>query len=94
MGMKMQYTPMKVSQKCHLPSVSFIIRPYILGIPEVGAGEDAEDGRDAHHEVEVRDHEVRAVQVDVDRGLRQEEAAQASADEDGNEPQTEQRRSR
>src|SRR5664279_2660246 len=29
--MKMAYTPRNVSAKCHLPSVSFIMRPYILG---------------------------------------------------------------
>ncbi len=31
MGMNVAYTPMKVSEKCHLPSVSFIIRPNIFG---------------------------------------------------------------
>ena len=29
--MNTQYTPTNVSQKCHLPIVSFIIRPNIFG---------------------------------------------------------------
>ena len=62
--------------------------------PEVRAGEDAEHRGDAHDEVEVADDEVRAVQVGVDRRLREEEAADAAADEHRDEAEAEERRGR
>ena len=60
--------------------------------PEVRGREDAEDRRHAHDQVEVRDHEVRVVQVQVERGLRQEEARQAAGDEQRHEAEREQHR--
>src|SRR2546425_13346188 len=37
-----QYTPMKVSQKCHFPSVSLIIRPNIFGAQKYVAARSEE----------------------------------------------------
>src|ERR1700674_3255555 len=51
-----------------------------LGEPEIGSGEDPEDGRHGHYQVEVAHHEVGRVEHDVDRGLSQEKAAYAAAD--------------
>ena len=62
-----------------------------LGEPEVGCRKDAEHGSDTHHHVEVADHEVSGMEHDVDRGLSQEEAAHAAADEHRNEAQRKQR---
>ena len=62
-----------------------------LGEPEEGSAEDAEDGGNRHHQVEVAHHEVGRVQHDVDGGLSQEEAADAAADEHRDETQREQR---
>ena len=59
--------------------------------PEVGAGEDAENGGHTHHHVEVSDDEVGGMEIDVDRWLREEEAADAAADEHRNEAEREQR---
>ena len=64
--------------------------PGHLGEPEVGSGEDPENCRHRHHHVEVSHHEIGRVQHDVDRGLRQKKAADAAADEHGNEAQSEQ----
>ena len=63
-----------------------------LRAPEIRAGEDAEDGGDGHDEVEMGDDEVGGVQVGVNGRLREEEAADAAADEDGNESEAEERR--
>ena len=46
-----------------------------LGKPEICAGENAEDGRNTHHHVEVTDDKISAVKIDVQRGLREEETA-------------------
>src|ERR1700719_3818203 len=62
-----------------------------FGKPEVGSGEDAEHGGDSHYEVEVADHEVSGVQHDVNRGLGEEESADAAADKHRNETQGEKR---
>jgi len=40
-----------------------------LGGPEVSCREDAKHGRDAHHHVEMADHEVSRMEHDIDRGL-------------------------
>src|SRR5580700_4634727 len=52
-----------------------------LGEPEVSSGEDAEHGGDAHHHVEMAYYEVSAMEHDIERGLSEEEAAYAAADE-------------
>ena len=70
-----------------MPNFSFIIRPGHLGKPEVGSGEDAEHGRNGHHQVEVADHKVSRMQHDVNRRLRQEESADPAAHEHRNEPE-------
>src|SRR5713226_7264658 len=54
--------------------------------PEVRASKDAENGRHAHHHVEMADDEIGGVQHDVDGRLRQEKATDSSAHEHGNEP--------
>src|ERR1700704_1329491 len=46
-----------------------------LGEPEVGAGQNAEDGRYSHDHVEMADNEVSRVEIDVDGRLREEKAA-------------------
>ena len=53
--------------------------------PEIKARKHSEDRRDAHDQVEVRDHEVPVVQIQVQRGLRQEQAGKPAADEQRNE---------
>src|SRR6202011_2551624 len=55
--------------------------PDHLGEPEVRSSEYAKHGRDTHHHVEMADDEVRRMEHDIDRGLRQEEAAHTAADE-------------
>ena len=82
---------MKVSQKWILPSVSFIIRPNILGNQKYVPAENAENRRDGHHQMEMTDHEISGVEQDLDRGLRQEESAHAAADEQRDEAQGKQR---
>ena len=59
--------------------------PGHLWEPEIGSGEDSEDGGHAHHHVEVADDEVGGMQVNVDRRLREEESADAAADKHGDE---------
>ncbi len=49
-----------------------------FGEPEICSRKDAEHCRHAHHQVEVADDEVGGVQHDVDRGLRQKEAADST----------------
>ena len=63
-----------------------------FGEPEIRSRKDAEHRRHTHHQVEVADHEVGRVQHDVNRGLRQKEAADASGDEHRDEPERKQRR--
>src|ERR1700686_3149405 len=65
--------------------------PKHLGEPEVGSSKNPEHCCDAHHQMEVSDHEVGRMQHDVSRGLCQEEAAHASADEHRNKSQTKKR---
>ena len=62
-----------------------------LGEPEICSGKNPEDGRYAHHHVEVTDYEVSRMQINVNRGLSQEESADTAADEHGDETQAEQR---
>ena len=49
--------------------------------PVESAGEHAEDGRHAHDHVEMAHHEVGVVEVQVQRRLAQEDAAQPAGDE-------------
>src|ERR1700739_2737689 len=79
---------MKVTQKGSLPRVSFIMRPLIFG-NQIGCGEDAKERGHAHNHMEVADYEVSGVQVDVDGGLSEEEAAYAARDEHGNKAESE-----
>src|ERR1022692_2242025 len=62
-----------------------------LGEPEVSTSEDAKHSGDAHHKVEMADHEVSRMEHDIDGGLSQEEAAHATADEHRNKAQGKQR---
>src|SRR5260370_23732231 len=50
-----------------------------LGEPEVSCSEDAKHSRNAHHHVEMADHEVSSVEHDIDGGLSHEEAAYSPA---------------
>ena len=53
--------------------------------PVVGRGEDSKDRRNTHDQVKVAHYEIRVVKIDIRGGLIQEQAAQASAHEQGNE---------
>ena len=53
--------------------------------PIISRREDAEDRRDAHDQVEVSDHEICVVELNIEHGLRQERAAQTAGDEERNE---------
>src|SRR5579872_6711968 len=57
-----------------------------LGEPVIDAGEHAEDGGDAHHEMEMRDDEIGIVEMDVDRGIAQVDTREAARDEQAYEP--------
>src|SRR5437879_8392819 len=63
-----------------------------LAEPEVRAGKDTEKGRHTHDHVEMADNEIGGVQDDVNGWLRQEKAANAAADEHGDESEREERR--
>src|SRR6185369_4726683 len=52
-----------------------------LGEPVEGAREHAEDGGYAHNHVEVADHEVGVVEVQVESRLAEEDAAHAAGHE-------------
>src|SRR5882762_7854660 len=65
--------------------------PSHLGKPEISSGEDAKHRGDSHHHVEVPDYEVRRMQHDVDRWLRQEESAHSAGDKHRNKTQGKQR---
>ena len=73
--------------KCTTPRVLAHHPPGHLGKPEISSGEDSNNGRHAHHHVEVTHHKVSRVQVDVDRGLREKESAHPAADEHRDESQ-------
>src|ERR1700740_1605005 len=54
-----------------------------LGEPEIGSRQNTENGGYAHDHVEMANNEIGCVEIDVDGGLREEEAAHAAADEHG-----------
>ena len=60
--------------------------------PEVAAGENAKDRHNAHNHVEVSNHEVSAVELDIEGRLRQEKSADAGGNEHGNKAQREETR--
>ena len=62
--------------------------------PIIGCGKNAEDRRHAHDQMEVRDDEVRLVQVNVQHGLRQERAADSADNKQRNESDCKQHRRR
>src|SRR5437667_621772 len=62
-----------------------------LAEPEVRAGKDTEKGRHTHDHVEMADNEIGGVQDDVNGWLRQEKAANAAADEHGDESERKER---
>src|SRR5437764_10997618 len=45
------------------------------------AGEHAENGCHSHDHVEVPDHEISIMKIEVERGLAEEDAADSAADE-------------
>ena len=49
-----------------------------LGVPVVNARKHAENGTHAHHNVEVRHHEVRVVHVHVQRRVGEDDACQTT----------------
>src|SRR5580704_15517834 len=61
--------------------------------PEISGCKHPEDRCHRHHEVKMGDHEICAVQIDVQRRLRQKKTADSSANKYGNEAETEKRRS-
>ena len=67
---------MKWIQKWTLPSGSFSLRPDHLREPVVGRGEDAEHRAAEEHVVEVGDHEVRVLHVEVDRRRAEHDPAE------------------
>ena len=69
MGMKMAVDADEGEPEVHLAQRLVHHPAEHLGEPEVGAGEHAEDRRHAHDQVEVGDHEVGVVEVDVERRL-------------------------
>src|ERR1700733_3245632 len=60
--------------------------------PEIGSGKNTEQRRNCHHEVKVSYDEICRVKISVERSMREVEAADPPADEDGNESEAEQRR--
>src|SRR5712672_461625 len=60
-----------------------------LGKPEVGAGQNAEDGRYSHDHVEMAYDEVSSVEIDVNGRLREEKAADPATNEHGDETERE-----
>ena len=75
------WKPMKVSQKCSLPSRSSRYPAGHLREPEVDAGVDGEHDRAEQHVVEVRHHEVGVGDVEVQRRAGQQHAGQAAEQE-------------
>src|SRR5439155_11268113 len=65
-----------------------------LGEPKIRSGKHAEDRGHTHHHVEVTDHEVSRVEININRGLSEEEATHTAAHEHGDKAQREQRRRR
>src|SRR5208337_2475456 len=55
--------------------------PGHLGKPEISSTEDAEHRGNPHDQVEMSYHEVSGMEHDIDRGLSQEEAADAPTNE-------------
>src|SRR5260370_6654184 len=53
--------------------------------PEIGGGENAEDGRDAHNQVEMGDDEIGVVEEQVNRGLCQKQTGNPAGNKQGNE---------
>src|SRR5438445_13158271 len=53
--------------------------------PEIGRGENAEAGRDAHNQVEMGDDEIGVVETQVNRGLRQKQTGNPAGHKQGNE---------
>src|SRR5437764_14048621 len=49
--------------------------------PKIRSCEHSEDGSHAHHHVEMTDHEISAMQIDVNGWLRQEKSAHAAGHE-------------
>src|SRR5712692_11026843 len=53
--------------------------------PEIGGGKNAEDGRDAHNQVEMGDDEIGVVEEQVNGGLRQKQTGNPAGNKQGNE---------
>src|SRR5579864_1865619 len=61
-----------------------------FGEPIVGRRENAENGCDAHNQMEMADHEIGVVQLNIENWLREEGAADSAGDEERNKPEGEQ----
>ena len=85
---------MKVIQKWILADGVVEHPPGDLGIPVVDAAEDDEDRRDAHHHVEVGDHEVGVRQGHVDDHVAEEQSGEPADHEGEHEGDGEQHRYR
>ena len=66
--------------------------PEHFGEPEIESGKHAEDRGNAHDQVEMGHHEVCVMQIQVQRRLRQEQAGEAAAHEQGHKSESEQHR--
>ena len=93
-GMKTPFMPMKVNQKCmlaerlvHLPAGRF-------REPVVDAREEGHDGAGRHDVVEVADHVVRVVQLDVGGGEAERQAGEPADPEHRQEGEREEHRGR
>src|SRR5580693_6916834 len=64
--------------------------PEHFGEPVVSRCENAEYGCDAHNQVEMTDHEIRVVQLNIENRLRQERAADSAGNEKGHKAESEQ----
>src|SRR5712675_3484456 len=60
-----------------------------LGEPEVGAGQNAKDGRYSHDHVEMAYDEVSSVEINVNGRLCEEKAADSATNEHGDETERE-----
>ena len=68
--MKIAYVPASVMKKWIRPQSFVHHPPEHLRHPIIGRGENPEDRRHAHDQVEVSDHEIGVVQVNVKHRLR------------------------
>ncbi len=72
--------------------LSFMKRPNIFGNQKYSRRKHAEDRRDAHHEMEVRRHDVGIVHRQIERALSEDQTGDTAGDEQRNETERKQHR--